>query len=386
MKKPRVLRIIARLNVGGPARHVAWVSSQLIPNGFEHLLLHGEVGDDEEDMSWFSDALKVPRKLLSGLGREIRPLTDLKVILKIYLEMCSFQPDIVHTHTAKAGFCGRVAAIFYKFLKNPGLKIVHTYHGHVFHGYFSPLKTRFFLELEKLLARFSNAIVTISKLQQEEILNTYGVGRKERHHIIPLGLDTSFSQSLKPGFLRQKLGLSEDIPLIGCVGRLAPIKDHELFIETMAELQKLTDLPFATVILGSDRSERIREIRELARQKGLKHFFIVEDLTSSEEMYPDLNLMCLTSKNEGTPLTMLESMAAGTLVAGPRVGGIPDLLNEGKRGLLFSERKAGVMAREIHATLQNPSHQVQQDARKWVEKERSTEALGQNMRRLYANL
>ena len=191
----KILRIIARLNVGGPARHVVWLTRALQDDEFQTTLIAGSVPSGEDDMGYFAQENDVEPVYLREMSREISP-SDLRSLLKLYRRIRTEKPDIIHTHTAKAGTLGRVAGTMYRWL-TPGtligrprqLRIVHTFHGHVFHSYYSARKTRIFLAIERILARVSDRIIVLSDQQLDEINSRFRVGRRERFAIVPLGID-----------------------------------------------------------------------------------------------------------------------------------------------------------------------------------------------------
>lgn len=201
--RPRVLRIVARLNVGGPARHVTWLTAGLADRGYESWLLTGRVPPGEEDMSYFAAAHDVHPVVVPSMSRALSP-KDILTVWKLYRLFCSLRPDIIHTHTAKAGTVGRVAGLLYRWL-TPGTlvgrprrcRLVHTFHGHVFHSYFGPKKTRFFLTIEKCLARLAtDRIVVLSPQQFREIHHQFGVGQPQQYAVIPLGIDLGDRKSV----------------------------------------------------------------------------------------------------------------------------------------------------------------------------------------------
>ncbi|NUQ07362.1 MAG: glycosyltransferase, partial [Anaerolineae bacterium] len=227
----RIMRIIARLNVGGPAIHVALLTQRLAAPGCESLLVAGQVGADEGDMSYYAESLGVQPIILPALGRSLHPLRDLQVIWRLYRLMRRFKPDVVHTHTAKAGFVGRVAA----WLAGAPV-IVHTFHGHVFRGYFSPTMTRVFLVLERLTAGMSSAVITLTEGLKREIAEEFGVCPPDKIVVLGLGLDLGrfAAAPRRAGTFRAAHGVPTDAPLIGIVGRLVPVKNHRLFLQAAA--------------------------------------------------------------------------------------------------------------------------------------------------------
>ena len=242
----KIVRVIARLNVGGPAKHVVWLTEGLSRPQFDCLLIAGTVPPGEDDMGYFATEQGVTPLFISEMSREVSA-KDVLAIWKLYRLFKRERPDIVHTHTAKAGTVGRVAGLMYRwltpqaFLGRPrACRFVHTYHGHIFHSYYGPLKTRLFLLIEKILASLvTDRIVVLSNQQQREINEEFKVGRANQFVVIPLGLDlTAFANwKERGGSFRVELGAAADDILIGIVGRLTEIKNHELFLRAAAEFK-----------------------------------------------------------------------------------------------------------------------------------------------------
>jgi glycosyltransferase involved in cell wall biosynthesis len=335
----KILRVIARLNVGGPARHVVWLSEGLQRAGHETILVTGVVPAGEDDMNYFAEAAGIHPVTIRQMSREIS-LNDLFAAWKIYRLMLRERPDIVHTHTAKAGAVGRVAGMIYRWLTPAALigkprrcRFVHTYHGHVFHSYYGPAKTRVFLGIERLLARsVTDRIVTVSEQQREEINDRFQVGRRDQFEVIPLGLDLNVFSDWKNrrGKMRSELRASDNELLIGIVGRLTEVKNHELFLRGAARLQelvltgKLTARPrFVIIGDGGLRSSLESKTQELGLTDDV---FFLGTRNDPENFYPALDVVALTSVNEGTPLTLIEAMANERPVIASAVGGVVDLL------------------------------------------------------------
>src|SRR3989441_7212787 len=336
----KILRIIARLNVGGPARHVVWLSQGLKSAGYETLLVAGVVPSGEDDMSYIAAAAGVTPYVLPQMSREVSP-KDALTIWKLFRLMLREQPAIVHTHTAKAGTVGRVAGLLYRWLtlsvwfgRPRQCRFVHTYHGHVFHSYYGPLKTRLFLVIEKILARVvTDRIVVVSHQQRREINENFRVGTPEQFAVIPLGIDMSVYadwEKRRPG-ARAEWGANESDVLIGIVGRLTEIKNHKLFLEAAAQLQKLTTSRVRFMIVGDGnlRPELEAQAKSLGLHDSVSFLGTRKD---PEDFYPALDIMALTSLNEGTPLTMIEAMANARPVIATAVGGVVDLLGPRSQG------------------------------------------------------
>jgi glycosyltransferase involved in cell wall biosynthesis len=328
----RVVQIIDRLNIGGPAKHVTWLTSGLDSRKFETVLITGSVPDGEGDMSYFARAAGIEPPTIRQMSRELSP-RDAFVVLKILRELFRIKPRIVHTHKAKAGAVGRVAAQLYKWLTPSALwlrprdcRVVHTYHGHIFHSYYSPAKTRFFLTIENLLARFcTDRIVVISRQQREEISGFFKVGKPAQYSVIPLGIDVGEMASEK-GRLRESLGVSPEIPLVGIVGRLCEVKNHAMFLEA-AKVLKSGGRKAHFVVIGDGHLRDALEShsRRLGLTSDVSFIGFREDAPS---LYADLDLVALTSLNEGTPLTLIEAMGCGVAVGATEVGGVCDLMGE----------------------------------------------------------
>src|SRR5919199_1958040 len=215
----KIVRIIARLNVGGPAKHVAWVTAGTRRAGHEALLVAGTVAPGEADMTYFAAAQGVAPLVIPEMSREISP-RDAVTVWKLYRLFRRERPDIVHTHTAKAGTVGRAAGLLYRWLTPAALlgrprsvRFVHTYHGHIFHSYYGRARTRLFLGIEKFLARaVTDKIIVISPQQRREIHEKFGVGRSEQFAVIPLGLDLSTYDdwAVRRAPARAALGASDD--------------------------------------------------------------------------------------------------------------------------------------------------------------------------------
>ena len=249
----------------------------------------------------------------------------------------------MHTHTAKAGTVGRVAGLLYRWLTWRTLvgrprrcRFVHTYHGHIFHSYYGSLKTRLFLLIEKTLARIAtDRIVTISPQQFREIHEKFGVGRAEQFAVVPLGLDTKVFADWRKRrhILRDELRAQPRDVLVGIVGRLTEIKNHRLFLESIARYKERAGVELRDggrvrfIVIGDGHLRRELETEQSAL--GLTDDVIfLGTRVDAENFYPALDVVALTSLNEGTPLTLIEAMANARAVVATNVGGVVDLLGE----------------------------------------------------------
>ena len=330
----KILRIIARLNVGGPARHVVWLTKKLQTDEFQSVLIAGTVPDGEEDMSYFAVENGVEPIYIAELSRELSP-KDIVSLYKIYREMKRQNPDIVHTHTAKAGTVGRIAAFLYKWFhagtligRPRDVKVVHTFHGHVFHSYYGIRKTQIFLLIEKILARFAtNRIVVITQQQFDEIHEKYGVGSRNQFTVIPLGIDlTIFAGAVdKRDILRKEINAADDEIVVGFTGRLTEIKNIPMLLDVAARYKNLVGaqkLRFVVIGDGNLRQELEQKASDL-ELGGVVTF--LGNRQNVSDLLPGFDIIALTSKNEGTPLSLIEAMAAGIPLISTAVGGVVDL-------------------------------------------------------------
>ena len=352
----KIVRIIGRLNVGGPARHVVWLTKELQTNGFKSVLLAGTIPEGEEDMSYFASENAVEPFFIEEMSRELSP-KDIVSLWKVFRRLKLEKPDVIHTHTAKAGTVGRAAGFLYRWLtwetflgKPRCVKLIHTFHGHVFHSYYGNLKTGIFLFIEKMLARFAtDRIVVISRQQFGEIHEKFGVGKREQFKIIPLGIDLQpFADwRTKQNVLREEIGAGNDEILIGLVGRLTEVKNHQLFLQ-VASIYKENpgSLNLKFIIIGDGH---LREkLESEAETLGVKDSIVfLGNRNDADVFYAGLDIVALTSFNEGTPLSLIEAMANEKAVISTRVGGVVDLLGkvkEQKEDFQICERGISVAA------------------------------------------
>jgi glycosyltransferase involved in cell wall biosynthesis len=399
----RVMRIITRLNVGGPAYQAIYLTERLRGPEFDSALLVGDVGPREGSLEGLAAARGVALAPIAGLGREISLRSDGLTVGRLYREMRRFRPDVVHTHMAKAGAVGRLAA---HLARVPA--VVHTYHGHVFHGYFSPRRTELFLCIERMLARWTDRIVVLGKTQEQEILR-YGVGRPAQMVRIPLGLELQPFLTIEEhrGKLRRELGIPRATPLIGIVARLVPIKAHDLFLEA-ARRVALARPEARFLIIGDGELRAPLEHRARAlgfavvshspgqpgpcrgdsgtREHGVVHFLgLRSDMAA---VYADLDLVVLCSRNEGLPVTIIEALAAARPVVSTEVGAVRDLVTPGETGRLVPPSDAQALACAVLDQLDDPTlaEAMARRGRAHVCPRFSIERLERDIRQLYREL
>lgn len=378
----RVMRVISRMNVGGPSVHVSLLNAGLDRDGYDCLLVTGSEGATEGSLRDLAVSRGLRLAVVPELGREIALRSDLLTLVKLYRLMRRERPQIVHTHLAKAGFTGRIAA------RLAGVPIVlHTFHGHVFRGYFSPRKTRLFLLMERLGARLSTRIVTISPRLREEIAG-FGVTTADRIAVIPLGfeLDAFAAQPRATGDFRRSLGLPAEATLVGAVGRLVPIKNIPLLLEAAVIVRRRH--PAVRVVLVGDGELRA-DLEARAAALGLADAVTFagwrRDLPS---VYADLDAVVISSDNEGTPASLIEAMATGCPVVATRVGGVPDLVADGETGRLVPPADPDALAGALLALLDEPERtaRMAELARKQALERYQAQRLVADVDRLYREL
>ncbi len=346
----RVARIIGRLNVGGPAIHTTLLTEQLDPERYETLLISGQEDPGEGNYLELRGGDVPGLVRVPAMRRAIHPLRDAAALAGITRLLRTFRPHIVHTHTAKAGTLGRLAA-----LATPAPVVVHTFHGHVLEGYFSPARARVFVEIERRLARRTDAVLAVSPAVRAELL-ARGIGTAAIVRVLPLGLPLErFREGARPNdtlALRAELGLPPATVLIGIVARLVPIKAHETFLYAAADLARdRRELHFAVVGDG----ERRAELEGLTAALGLTgRVSFLGWRADLDRIYRALDVVALTSRNEGSPVALIEAMAAGRAVVATRVGGVPDLVEHGRSGLLVDPDAPPALATALARLLDRP--------------------------------
>jgi glycosyltransferase involved in cell wall biosynthesis len=375
------VRIIDRLNVGGPAIHAVLTTKGLDSRRFRTVLVTGSIEPDEGDMSYLLNEHGVSGVVsIPSLGREIRPLRDLRAAWEIYRLLRRERPQVVHTHKAKAGVIGRLAALA------SGTPVrVHTFHGHVLSGYFGPWRSRAFTAIERLLAQSTSRLVAPSARLADDLATTYRVAPRGRFQVIPLGFDLSPFERCEEhrGKLRAELGLDSSVKLVAIIGRMVPVKDHATFVAA-AELiaRRRSDVHF--VFVGRGTLEE--EIRADVRRRGLEsrsHFLGWRD--DLPVIYADIDLAALSSINEGTPVSIIEAIASGLPVVATEVGGVPDVLRNGARGSLVPPRDPHAMAAAIEGAF-TPEARAKARAMRSHLEEYGAERLCRDLGDLYVDL
>jgi glycosyltransferase involved in cell wall biosynthesis len=364
----RVLRIIARLNIGGPALHVTHLTRGLDPVRFETLLVTGQLATGEGDMSDLAQGLNW--QVLPELGRNVSPLADAITLIKLFKLIRRYRPHIVHTHTAKAGAVGRVAA------RLAGVPIVvHTFHGHTFSGYWGRWGSRVVIITEQILGILADKLIAVSDRVADDLVR-FKIAPPDKIVAIPLGLD------LAPFADKNRLRPPQPPePVIGIVGRLVPIKNHTLFIEAA---RRLLHRGFRGRFMIVGDGELRGELTQHAADLG-DNIIFTGWRRDFPKVYSELSLVVNTSLNEGTPVALIEAMAAGVPVVATAVGGVPDVVRPGETGWLVPVDDPEALARTIEAALKDEggmAARAQADVLQRFSKERlirDTEAFYQSL-------
>jgi glycosyltransferase involved in cell wall biosynthesis len=319
VQRIRVLRIIDRLNVGGPAVQASVLSELLDPDRFDQRLLTGTVEESEGDFVELRRPNLVVERV-NGLGRAPHPWQDAAAIARINAVIGAFRPQIVHTHKAKAGLLGRLAAWSRRVPVT-----VHTFHGHLLHGYFSPAKTRAVVAVERGLARPTTALVAVGDRVRDELLAA-GIGQRHQYSVVPPGVD--LGPLPDPPAARRALGLPPAGPIVTFVGRLTAVKRPERFVDLAIAVAR--SHPDACFAIAGD-GELADEIRSRARPLGRRMVFLGWR-GDVEAVYSASDLVVLTSDNEGMPVSLIEAAASGTPAVTTRVGSAPEVVADGVTG------------------------------------------------------
>ncbi|MFM2156721.1 MAG: hypothetical protein RL516_1470 [Bacteroidota bacterium] len=358
---PRVLQIINRLNLGGPTFIAGYLTAYL-GEEYETMLLAGLKDDSEESSEFIVRNMGITPRYINNMRREINWKDDRIAYKEIDAIIKEFQPDVVHTHAAKAGTLGRLAAI-----NNNVPVILHTFHGHVFEGYFGKLKTAIFLNIERYLAWKSSGIIAISKIQKEELYHKFKVASNKKSFVIPLGIDLEkfqTNQAEKRNTFRAQYHLTDDTIAVGIIGRLVPIKNHQLFVDCWKEILSKTTKKVHAFIIGDgeDREVIFEYCKKLNLDYNLGSNYNVENTITFTSWIIDidtpvagLDIIALTSNNEGTPVSLIEAQAAGKAIVSTNVGGIRDIVIEGKTALLSPKEDREQFSKNLLELIENES-------------------------------
>jgi glycosyltransferase involved in cell wall biosynthesis len=364
----KIVRIIARLNIGGPARNAV-----LLTEGFsDTVLVCGEVDGTEGDMIYLAQQKGIKPVIVEELGRELSWKDDWTAFWKIYRIIQREKPDIIHTHTAKAGALGRMAGILY------GRAIlIHTFHGHVLSGYFGKFKTEIFIWTEKFLALFTDKIITVSENLKKELVEKFRIAPEKKISVIELGFELDELLKLPP---RENRGTVN----IGIVGRLVPVKNHKMLFRAC---RGGLNLPYRLIVIGD--GELRGELEKYAEQLGIKDKVEfrgwIKDLKT---IYEELDIVALASLNEGTPVSLIEAMAGARPVIATNVGGVKDIVKDEVNGCLVDSEDVGEFSKKLTELVGNSVKRgvFGINGRKMVQERFAKERLIKDTERLYNTL
>jgi len=388
LERVRVLRVIARLNMGGPALHVAYLSAGLRNRGYDTTLVAGSLALGEESMAGVAERLGAPIVTVPELHREISPLRDLRAVYHLADLIREVRPHILHTHTAKAGAIGRLAA---RLAGDAGPSIVvHTFHGHVLRGYFDPVRSTAFRLLERWLARRTTALVAVSPEVRDDLVSL-GVAPREQFTVVRLGIELEQRVGGGDGDrarleTRHALGIPPDRFVVGWIGRMTAVKRADDVLLVMRRLRELdVDAVLCMVGDGPDRDAVERRAHELGIVRDSLFLGYQDEVAS---YYAAFDALVLPSANEGTPVSAIEALAGGRPVVATRVGGVPDVVRDGVDGFLVDPADVDAMAERLARLAADAPlrHRMGEAGRASVHERYSVERLLDDIDRLYRQL
>lgn len=329
LEMPKVLRIINRFNIGGPTYNAAYLSKYLAPD-YETLLVGGAKDESEDSSEFILDSLGLKPIIIPEMKREVNFKQDRIAYQKIKELIGDFKPDIVHTHASKAGAIGRMAAFK---MKVP--QIYHTFHGHVFHSYFGNTKTKVYKNVERYLAKKSTNIIAISDIQKRELSLEHKICAPDKIKIVPLGFDLNRfreNQEDKRISFRSEWGIADDEVAVGIVGRLVPIKNHQFFLDVAKKINETTNVKVKYIIVGD--GELRTDLEEYVKVQKIENVIFTSWQKSVDIVNAGLDIICLTSKNEGTPVSLIEAQASSRPIVSTNVGGIENVVIKNETAFL----------------------------------------------------
>ena len=350
----RVLRVIARLNVGGPALHVTYLARGLAERGYETTLVAGDIARGEESMAFVAEQAGVEVVPLPGLSRELSPVHDALAAWRLARLIRRVRPDVVHTHTAKAGAVGRAAAL----LAGRRPVVVHTFHGHVLRGYFGTLGTLAFRAIETVLARATDRLVAVSPEVRDELVGL-GVAPASKFSVVRLGIELEPRVAFDgdAAEVRRRHGIDTARFVVGWFGRMTAVKRTDDLLSALAALRERgIDALLLFVGDGDDRERLEERAHELGLAQACLFLGYQEDVAP---WYAICDTVVLTSASEGTPVTIIEALAAGRPVVATNVGGVPDVVDEGETGFLVAAGDTYAMAERLELLARDPARRAE---------------------------
>ncbi len=352
-----MLRVITRLNIGGPSIQATRLATSLDAEGFDTLLIHGRLGEGEGDMSYLLPDRGTRTRYLDVLRRPISPWADIRATMALYHAIREFRPHLLHTHMAKAGLVGRVAAVSFNLTHRAArVRLIHTYHGHVLEGYFSGWTTRVFISLERALAAMTDHLIAVSGRVRDDLMEHYAIGSPAAFSVVPLGLDLAQFGAVddrERAAARRALDIPAGAPVITTVGRLTAIKNHALFLDAAARVAAARANAIFLIAGGGElRDELEAEARARGIADRVRFLGWRRDLTT---IYGATDVFVITSKNEGTPVALIEAMAAGVPGVSTDVGGVRDVITDASMGRVVPPDDAQALAETVIELLNAPA-------------------------------
>ncbi len=379
--RSKILRIVTRLNVGGPSHHVYFLSSCLNPDRFTTFLVYGKLSQGEDRYPQLPQADRCV--YFETLGRHINIKNDLVSFFGLVRLMMFEKPQIVHTHMAKAGALGRLAAYLCRVPV-----IIHTYHGHVFDGYFPKWKTKLFVLIERLLTHFSTCVITMGEEIAKELIEVYHIGSKTKVRVMYPGLELKEYLNCQnhQGTFKRKLGFTHEEILVAMIGRLIPIKNPEMFVRVASKVVQKYPLAKFIIIGGGEKEQGIANlIKEMRLEQVV---FLLGWRHDLPVIYSDVDIVVLCSRDEGVPNVLIEALASAKPVVATRVGSVAEIVQQGKSGWLVGKENEDQMTEAILSLCQNPQMRQEfgQYGREYVKNHFSKEDLIRRMEELYSEL
>ncbi|HSY75924.1 MAG TPA: glycosyltransferase [Bacteroidia bacterium] len=390
----RVLRLINRFNLGGPTYNVTYLTRYMAPE-FETLLVGGMKEDSEASSDFILEQNGVKPVIIKEMRRSINPMNDIAAYKEIKKLIQDFKPHIVHTHAAKAGALGRMAA----FSCNVPIT-VHTFHGHVFHSYFGNIQTAVYKNIERYLAKRTTALVTLSEKQKHELSAIHKIAPADKFNIVPLGFDLErfwTNQEAKRKQFREQYAIADNEIAVGLIGRLVPVKNHKLFLKAFQLAKAKTTEKIKAFIIGD--GELKESLMEYCKEIGLS-FTSRTNLHSNADVFftswiqeadiatAGLDIIALSSLNEGTPVSLIEAQAAGRPIVSTQTGGIENVVIPGVTALLSAVNNTEAFAENLIKLSNDRALRqgLSEKGRDFVMKHFHYTALALNMSNLYHKL
>ncbi|GAB4279715.1 MAG: glycosyltransferase family 4 protein [Marinilabiliales bacterium] len=390
----KVLQIVNRFNLGGPTYIAANLAKHLSPD-FKTLLIGGSNDETEDSSVFIPKEMGIRPFIIPEMKRELNPKNDFIAYHKIKSIIKKFKPDIVHTHASKAGLLGRRAA------QRLGVPVIlHTFHGHVFHSYFGKSKSMTFQMVEKQLAKISNRIIAISESQKKELCDIYEIADEDKITVVPVGIDLEkfkINRQDKRQAFRQKYNLEKNEIAVGIIGRLVPVKNHELFLTAVKEISAKTTKKIRFFIIGDgEQREKLIEMakgmnidfsyngQSTIRKSLLTFTSWIKDI---DVAYAGLDVVALTSLNEGTPISLIEAQAANKPIVSTNVGGIRDIVIDGDTALLSKNGNPKDFIDNLHKVIEDDilRFALAKNGYDYVCKRFNYQTLAENMKKVYLN-